>query len=93
MAEYEDFLKDNPDFEPNKNNLGLIYQQIGFYYLRKQQYDQAEQSLRKGIRMSPDAGELKGMLRSVMLYRGGSYEYPELMDDSNPMKNYLLVFN
>ncbi len=91
LTEYEAFLKENPDFEPNRKNLSQIYQQIGFYYLRKQQYDQAEQSLRKGIRLVPDAPELKGMLKSVMMSRGGSYEYPELMDDNKPVKKYLLA--
>jgi tetratricopeptide (TPR) repeat protein len=91
LGAYESFLTLHPEFEANKTYTKLIYQQIGFYHLSQNQYDKAEQILRKGIRLVPDALELKGYLRSVMTAKGGNYEYPELMDDKKPIKAYLLA--
>jgi hypothetical protein len=41
--------------------------------------------------MNPKSAQLKQQLKLVMTLRGGVYEYPELMDDKNPLKKYLLA--
>ena len=91
LKRYEGFLNQYQRFESNKILITSIYRQIGYFHMRMNQYDRAEQILRKGIRLSPDAGELKAMLENVRAYRGGAYEYPELMDDNKPLKRYLLA--
>jgi hypothetical protein len=91
LKEYEAFLKANPDFEPNKEYIKVIYQGLTWYHLRMNNNDLAEQALRKGIRLLPEEEDLKGMLRTLMYSKGGNYEYPELMNDSKPIKKYLLA--
>lgn len=91
LNDIESFMESHPEFEPNDEYTAVIYQKIGFYYLSRSMYDKAEQVLRKGIRLVPDDAFLKGYLRSVMHAKGGNYEFPELMDDSKPMKTYLLA--
>jgi hypothetical protein len=91
LTGFESFLKEFPDFKLDVNAGASVYQQFGYYHISMNQYNDAEKYLRKGIRLFPENSYLKNQLRSVMSIRGGSYEYPELMDDKNPMKKYLLA--
>jgi tetratricopeptide (TPR) repeat protein len=91
LRNYEDFLHRYKDFEANKEYIVMIYRQIGLYYMLTDQNDQAEQILRKGIRIVPEAEVLKELLQNIIRMKGGSYEYPELMSDTKPIKKYLMA--
>jgi|WetSurMetagenome_2_1015567.scaffolds.fasta_scaffold32081_3 hypothetical protein len=91
FVRYENFLTEFRGFELNSEYTQEIYRDIGLYYFENGHSDLAEQTLKKGIRMFPDNAEMKGILKSIIIAKGGSYEYPELMDDKKPLKKYLMA--
>jgi tetratricopeptide (TPR) repeat protein len=87
----ERFLYKYNDFAPNADNLVLVYQQAGLYYVYAEKLDDAEQLVRRGLRIIPNSEILKGLLLNIRSMKHGSYEFPELMKDSSPLKRYLLA--
>ncbi|HLO58547.1 MAG TPA: hypothetical protein VK179_07385 [Bacteroidales bacterium] len=91
IKKLERFLYKYNDVAPNTDNLVLVYQQAGLYYVYAEKLDEAEQMVRRGLRRVPDSEILKGVLLNIRSMKHGSYEFPELMSNSNPLKQYLLA--
>jgi tetratricopeptide (TPR) repeat protein len=91
IKKLERFLYKYNDFAPNADNLVLVYQQAGLYYVYADKLDDAEQLVRRGLRRVPDSEILKALLLNIRSMKHGSYEFPELMSDSSPLKRYLLA--
>lgn len=91
LRRYEKFLAEHKDFEHSHEYIRDLYSSVGLYYANTGKPDLGETILRRGIRLCPECGEIKGILRSTMIMRGGHYEYPELMEDGAPMKKYLIA--
>lgn len=89
LLKMEIFLDSNPGIIANERYIIYAYSGAGIYYMKKQQYEQAEKKLRKGLSYAPDADELKSMLKTTVQFHGDSYIYPETLPDNSGLKIYM----
>jgi tetratricopeptide (TPR) repeat protein len=89
LQSLESYLADNAGAVANERYIIYAYSGAALYYLKKQQYEQAEKKLRKGLSYAPDAEELKNMLKTTVQFHGDSYVYAETLPDNSGLKLYM----